>query len=72
MIEIIKDEYGVIERKGIPVVGTRKVSETFDRRHDNVLRDVEELISNLLKIEEIKPEENFFTCFKRTYRNIKP
>lgn len=35
------DIYGVTEKNGIPVVGSRYVSETFSKRHDAVLRAIE-------------------------------
>lgn len=31
---------GVIELKGIPVVSSRKVAEIFEKRHDNILRNL--------------------------------
>lgn len=47
------DVYGVTERSGIPVVSSRKVAEVFNKRHDNVLRDIENAKQDLLKIEEM-------------------
>jgi len=38
------DVYGVTEKKGIPIVGSRKVAEIFSKEHKNVLRDIEEKI----------------------------
>lgn len=52
------DNYGVIERKGQPVVSSRKVAEVFNKRHDNVMRDIEEIGVNLLKSEEVAETTN--------------
>jgi Rha family phage regulatory protein len=41
--QIIKDQFGVTEHKGIPVVGSRYVAEVFDKRHDNVLQTIRNL-----------------------------
>lgn len=38
---VLNDIYGVTERKGIPVVSSRKIAEVFEKRHDVVLRTVE-------------------------------
>ncbi|WHH60406.1 Rha family transcriptional regulator [Petroclostridium sp. X23] len=37
------DDFGVTEKRRIPVVSSRKIAEKFDKRHDNVLRDIESL-----------------------------
>ena len=37
---IINNQFGVTEKKGIPVVSSRYVAENFGKRHDHVLRDV--------------------------------
>lgn len=52
MSELILDDFGVTEKNGVPVVSSRKVAGIFEKRHDNVLRDIEEIKSNLLKNEE--------------------
>lgn len=61
--------FGVTELNGIPVVSSRKVAEVFNKRHDNILRDIENIKSDLLKIEEIKWEQNFIQCTYRDNRN---
>ncbi len=43
MGELTVDIYGVIERKGQPMVSSRKVAEIFSKDHDNVLRDIRNL-----------------------------
>lgn len=48
MMDSINDFYGVTERKGIPVVSSRKIAEVFEKRHDNVLRDIDSVKSDLL------------------------
>jgi Rha family phage regulatory protein len=43
LTQIIKDQFGVTEHKGIPVVGSRYVAKVFDKRHDNVLQSITDL-----------------------------
>ena len=47
----------ITERDGIPVTTSRVVAEQFSKRHDHVLRDIEELV-NLLKNEAVTEETN--------------
>lgn len=42
MNELIKS-YGLLEKKGEPVVSSRKVAEIFSKDHDKVLRDIKNL-----------------------------
>lgn len=42
------------------VTDSRKVAEVFGKRHDNVMRDIENIIKGLLKIEDTHPTEMFF------------
>ena len=49
---IDKKDFGVTAFDGIPVVSTRRVSEVFGKRHDNILRDIQATVDSLLKIEE--------------------
>jgi Rha family phage regulatory protein len=51
-MDIFQDEFGIIEYKGVPVVGSRKVAEVFGKRHDHILRDIEKIIEGLPKIGE--------------------
>jgi Rha family phage regulatory protein len=37
------DIYGVTEKKGVPVVGSRRMAEIFHKRHDNVLQQITDL-----------------------------
>ncbi|KPU43030.1 phage regulatory protein Rha [Oxobacter pfennigii] len=48
---VLNDIYGVTERKGIPVVSSRKVAEVFEKEHKNVLRAIND------KIESAKDDE---------------
>jgi anti-repressor protein len=43
----------VIIDKGQVVVSSRKVAEDFEKRHDNIIRDIETLKKDSLKIEEM-------------------
>lgn len=46
------DIYGVTEKNSVPVVSSRYVAQVFNKRHDNVLRDVQNIIISLPKSEE--------------------
>lgn len=59
IIEPTVDQFGVVERKGIPVVSSRKVAEVFNKQHGHVIRDIEEVKANLSKIGEIEFDKNF-------------
>ncbi|AYO30839.1 hypothetical protein D2962_09625 [Biomaibacter acetigenes] len=50
---------GIKQEGSMLVVSSRIVAENFDKRHDNVIRDIEELIGGLLKIEETQAEKYF-------------
>lgn len=56
----------VLERQGQPVTTSRAVAEQFGKRHDNVLRDIESLISDLdaLKIEGVSESEERVSLLK--------
>lgn len=56
---IKNDTYGVTVLDGVPVVSSRIIAENFKKRHDNVLRDIKNIIDSLLKIEEPNWEKNF-------------
>jgi len=45
--EIIPADYGVKERKGKIITTSRHVAKIFEKRHDHVLRDIENIISSL-------------------------
>jgi Rha family phage regulatory protein len=51
---VLNDIYGVTERKGIPVVSSRKVAERFNKNHQHVLRDIRTAIEVFNKIGESK------------------
>ncbi len=67
MSDVILDNYGVTEKKGIPVVSSRKVAEIFTKQHNNVLRDIENIIGGLLKIEQSDWQKNFI---QSNYKNL--
>lgn len=61
------DSYGVIERKGQPVVSSRRVAEIFDKRHDHILRSISQIADpesgvsvefSSLNFEEIKYKDS--------------
>lgn len=57
-------DYGVTSFDGIPVVNSRSVAENFEKRHDSVMRDIQNVIDSLEEISLHKIEEpniqNFF------------
>lgn len=55
-----RNDVGIIlaEKRHQAVVNSRTIAEHFEKRHDNVLRDIDNLIISLLKIEE--STNNFF------------
>ena len=59
LVLIPADSYGmgILQQRNV-VCTSRAVAEMFGKRHDNVIRDIENAASDLLKIEEIK--ENYF------------
>lgn len=72
MNNIINDFYGVTERKGIPVVSSRKIAEVFEKRHDIVLRDIRNVITDLNNGGLHKFEEsNFIESYYKNSQNKK-
>lgn len=63
---VSSDSYGVTEKNGKPIVSSRYVSEIFHKRHDHVLRDIENITISLPKIGEVNWESNFQ---KSTYKD---
>lgn len=55
------------KQQGIIVVSSRQVAEHFEKRHDNVVRDIENLIVGMLKIEETPKTTNLF--YETEYKN---
>lgn len=66
MNELIKS-YGLSERKGEPVVSSRKVAEIFGKNHDDVLKSVRSLVEGLGEISE--SERAKFTLIEASYKN---
>jgi len=58
-LTFIKKDFGVTALRDVPVANSRKIAEVFGKRHDNVLRDIQELVNSLLKIEEPNWQRNF-------------
>lgn len=40
------DIFGVTEKRGVPVVSSRKVAEVFIKRHDNIIQTIRETIND--------------------------
>ena len=55
MTSLILNEYGMTEKKGVPVVSSRLMSERFHKQHAHVLRDIEK---ELAVIDKVKDEIN--------------
>jgi Rha family phage regulatory protein len=58
-LAIPNDIYGVTEKNGKPIVSSRYVSSVFHKRHDHVLRDIENIKIDLPKIGEPNWSFNF-------------
>jgi len=54
MNNVILDNYGVTEKKGIPVVSSRNVAEVFKKNHQHVMRDIKNTIEDLSKSGQTK------------------
>ena len=66
----IQDEYGVTERKGVPVVSSRKIAINFKKRHSDVLRDIDSGRENLVTADERKfAEINYLNSTYKDERN---
>lgn len=46
--------YGIVSVDGVAMVSSRALAAEHTKRHDNVLRDIEDTMNNLLKSEEIE------------------
>lgn len=68
LINNSKDQFGVMELKGIPVVGSRKVAEVFIREHKTVL----EAIRNSECSEEFARHNFLPTYFKDQWNRKQP
>jgi Rha family phage regulatory protein len=64
------DDFGVMEKHGIPVVSSRRVAEIFKKSHKNVLRDIEIGIEKLRDAGELNFElTNILKSDYRTSQN---
>lgn len=68
---ILNPEYQLYEQDGRPICDSLQVAGEFEKRHDNVLRDIDGLISNLLKFEEIKIQDYFIESEYKDSRSRK-
>jgi len=46
-LQVLNDALGVVAEDGIAKVSSRKVAENFGKRHDHVIRDIEDIIQKL-------------------------
>ncbi|MDT8901831.1 Rha family transcriptional regulator [Anaeroselena agilis] len=71
-LPISEKALGVIAVDGVPVVSSRDVADIFEKRHDNVLRDIQGILLGLLKIEESDLGRlNFKESFYKNEQNKK-
>lgn len=66
---IPNDMYGVTEKDGIPVVGSRKMAENFNKNHDDVLKSIRVLIEGLGEISESEWINNFILSRYKNQQN---
>ena len=51
---------GLAERGGIAVVSSRDIARVYEKRHDNVLRDIKNIIAKDIKWGKQNYEESFY------------
>lgn len=65
----MKELIRVENKDGDLIVNSREIAKKFDKRHDNVIRDIENLISNSSKLSNEFFIENEYTNKRgKTYR----
>ena len=69
MTDIITLDHIVIEKRGQPMTTSRKVAEVFGKRHDHILRDIENLKNSLLKIGEPNLQKAEITFEESHYKD---
>jgi len=53
---VLNPEYGLYEKSGRPFCSSRQMAETFEKRHDHVLRDIQNAKENMGKMEDFTPQ----------------
>jgi Rha family phage regulatory protein len=71
MNQLIKDQFGVTERKGVPITSTRNIAQIFNKNHDDVLKSVRSLLEGLGEISESGWKTNFTETFYKNAQNKK-
>jgi Rha family phage regulatory protein len=64
-LKLIKKEYGIFDKGGYFFADSKKISKIFSKRHDNVLRSIENLVKNGCS------KEFFALNFKVTFKKNK-
>jgi Rha family phage regulatory protein len=70
--ELILSNFGVTEKKGIPVVSSRYVAKNFNKNHDDVLKSIRSIIEGLRKLSESEIGQSNFNRHNftpTTYKN---
>jgi Rha family phage regulatory protein len=65
-MDIFQDEFGIIEYKGVPVVGSRKVAEIFEKDHKHVLDSIRKITEPKSGLSE---KFNFINFKEITYKD---
>jgi Rha family phage regulatory protein len=64
---MINNQFGITEKNGVPVASSREISETFNKNHQHVLRDIRTALDNFEAIGQSKfGQSNFINS---TYKN---
>lgn len=63
------DIYGVTEKKGIPIVSSRRVAEVFEKPHDDVLKSARSLVEGLGEISESEWQNNYILSRYKNSQN---
>ncbi|MFW9968591.1 MAG: Rha family transcriptional regulator [Candidatus Odinarchaeota archaeon] len=65
LINIFKNDFGVTEKKGKAITSSRKVAVIFNKRHANILRDIEKITESNSGLSNKFTELNFeFSKYK--------
>jgi Rha family phage regulatory protein len=58
-LKLWNKEFGIMDYNGKPIVGSRKVAEIFEKRHDHILRDIGKITDPKSGVSEKFAERNF-------------
>lgn len=55
-LDKVNNEFGLYERKGEPMCSSRQIAETFGKRHDHVLRDIQSIKNRCKEGQNLNPQ----------------